>query len=74
MIGNPNPGFTGMVSNRLAWKGFALDAAFTFSYRNEVYNYTRAQLEAMQGPENQTLAVRNRWQANGQVTEVLPDL
>jgi hypothetical protein len=39
-----------------------------------VYNYTRAQLEAMQEPENQTLAVRNRWQANGQVTEVLPDL
>jgi hypothetical protein len=24
----------------------------------------------MQGPENQTLAVRNRWQANGQVTPV----
>jgi hypothetical protein len=60
VIGNPNPDFTGMVS----------DAALTFSYGNDVYNYTRAQLESMQGPENQTLAVRNRWQANGQVTDV----
>jgi TonB-linked SusC/RagA family outer membrane protein len=70
VIGDPNPDFTGMLSNRLAWKNLALDAALTFSYGNDVYNYTRAQLEAMRGPENQTLLVRNRWIADGQVTNV----
>jgi len=68
VIGNPNPDFTGMISSRWQYKGFALDAAFTFSYGNDVFNYTRAQLESMQGPENQTKLVRNRWVADGQVT------
>jgi len=70
VIGNPNPDFTGMFHNHLEYKGFTLDAALTFSYGNDIYNYTRAQLESMRGPENQTLAVRNRWQINGMVTNV----
>lgn len=70
VIGNPNPDFSGMFQNHLSWKGFSLDAAFTFSYGNDIYNYTRARLESMSGPENQTLRVRNRWITNGMLTDV----
>jgi TonB-linked SusC/RagA family outer membrane protein len=70
IIGNPNPDFTGMFSTRVAWKRFSLDAAMTFSYGNDVYNYTRSRLEAMKGFENQTLSVANRWRTQGQVTDV----
>lgn len=70
VIGDPNPDFTGMFSTRLEWKRFSLDAAMTFSYGNDVYNYTRAQLESMKGFENQTLSVVNRWRAQGDMTDV----
>ena len=47
-----------------------MDALFTFSKGNQVYNYTRAVLEGQQGYYNQTLAVLNRWRADGQITDV----
>jgi hypothetical protein len=59
-----------MFSTRLEWKRFSLDAAMTFSYGNDVYNYTLAQLESMKGSENQTLSVVNRWRVQGDVTDV----
>lgn len=68
IIGDPNPDFTGMFNAHAEWREFTFDAAFTFSYGNDVYNYTRAQLESMKGYENQTLAAVNRWRTNGQVT------
>jgi TonB-linked SusC/RagA family outer membrane protein len=70
VIGNPNPDFTGLFSARLEWKRFALDATMTYSYGNDVYNHTRAQLEALSGYENQTYSVVNRWRTEGQVTDV----
>lgn len=69
-IGNPNPDFFGSVTNRVEWKRFTLETFFTFSYGNEVYNYTRRQLESQSGYNNQTLAVINRWRNNGQVTNM----
>jgi TonB-linked SusC/RagA family outer membrane protein len=70
IIGNPNPDFTGLFSTRLAWKRFSLDASMTFCYGNDVYNYTRSQIESMKGFENQTPSVANRWRTQGQITEV----
>jgi TonB-linked SusC/RagA family outer membrane protein len=70
VIGNPNPDFTGMFMTRLGWKRFVLDADITFTYGNDVYNYTRAQLESQSGFENQTQSVMNRWRTDGQVTNV----
>jgi TonB-linked SusC/RagA family outer membrane protein len=70
VIGDPNPDFTGMFSARVQWRKFTVDAQFTFSYGNELYNYTRAQLEAMDGFSNQTEVVVNRWRKNGQVTNM----
>jgi TonB-linked SusC/RagA family outer membrane protein len=70
VIGNPNPDFTGAFNNKFQYKRFELDVLVTFVKGNDLYNYTRNQLEAMYGANNQTLAVRNRWRANGQETTI----
>jgi hypothetical protein len=70
VIGNPNPLFTGSISNIVSWKRFSFDALITFSKGNDIYNYTRALLESMTGPYNQTLNVINRWRSNDQLTSV----
>lgn len=70
IIGNPNPALTGGFENNLSWKHWGLDVLFTCSLGNDIYNYTRQQLESMSGYENQTLAVENRWKADGQVTSI----
>lgn len=70
IIGNPNPDFFGAVTTRFEYKKFSLDALFTFTQGNNLYNYTRNQLEAESNYYNQTTAVINRWRANGDNTNV----
>ena len=70
IIGNPSPDYIGMFSTRLNWNRITLDAYFTYSLGNDIYNYTRYRLEAMSGYENQTPAVMNRWRVDGQVTDM----
>jgi len=70
VIGDPNPDFTGMFGHKLKWKQWNLDAMFTFSSGNDVYNRTRAALESMSGVYNQTEFVLNRWRYEGQATNV----
>ncbi len=70
VIGNPNPNFYGGISNRFEYNRFTLDALFTFTQGNDIYNYTRNQLEAESGYYNQSTAVINRWRTNGDVTNI----
>lgn len=70
VLGNPNPDLFGSFFNKFSYKRFSLNTVFTFSYGNEVYNYTRAQLEGMSNAYNQTTAVLNRWKNNGEVTNM----
>jgi TonB-linked SusC/RagA family outer membrane protein len=70
VIGNPNPDFFGGVTSKLEYKRFSLDALFTFVQGNDIYNYTRSQLESMSGYGNQTEAVINRWRTNGHQTSI----
>jgi TonB-linked SusC/RagA family outer membrane protein len=70
VIGNPNPDFYGAVTSRLVYGNWSLDVLFTYSYGNDIYNYTRRQLESMSGYANQTEAVLSRWKTNGQVTNI----
>lgn len=70
VIGNPNPDLFGSISNRVTWKRWSADAQLSFSLGNDLYNYTRQQLESVSTTSNQTLAVNNRWKADGQVTNV----
>ena len=68
IIGDPNPDFTGGMTNRVTWKRFELNALFTFSQGNDVYNYLRNKLETSGSNENQLISVNNRWRNDGQVT------
>lgn len=70
VIGDPNPKYFGSVSSRVEWKRFALELLFTFTQGNDVYNYTRRQLESESNYNNQTPVVLNRWRTDGQVTTV----
>jgi TonB-linked SusC/RagA family outer membrane protein len=70
VIGNPNPDFFGSFTNRVSWKRWTADVQFTFSKGNDIYNYTRRNLESLSSTNNQTLAVNNRWKADGQVTNI----
>ncbi|WP_316798142.1 SusC/RagA family TonB-linked outer membrane protein [Pedobacter frigidisoli] len=70
VIGNPNPDFFGSFSNTFTYKRWSLDALITFVQGNDIYNYTRAQLESGSTYYNQTPNLINRWKGNGQITDV----
>lgn len=70
VIGNPNPDFTGSITANLAYKRFSLQGLFNFSVGNDLYNGVRYNLEKMSGYENQSVAVENRWRAEGQITDM----
>ena len=44
VIGDPNPDFFGGFTNRFIYKKIQLDALFTFSKGNDVFNYLRYKL------------------------------
>jgi TonB-linked SusC/RagA family outer membrane protein len=69
-IGDPAPEFYGSFNTAFNYKRITLNAYFTYSAGNDIYNYTRYRLESMSGYENQTLAVRNRWRVDGQKTDM----
>lgn len=70
VIGDPNPSVFGAVTSKLVYKGFSLDALFTFMQGNDIYNYTRSRLEGESNYYNQTTAVINRWKTNGDATTI----
>jgi TonB-linked SusC/RagA family outer membrane protein len=70
VIGNPNPDFFGAITTKLTYQRFSLDGLFTYMQGNDVYNYTRSQLEGELGYYNQSLAVINRWKTNGDITNI----
>ncbi len=64
IIGDPNPDFYGNFSTKLSYRKWTLNALFTYSYGNEVYNYLRSQLESGKDFSNQTKAMLMRWKAD----------
>ena len=70
VIGNPNPDYYGAFSNKISWKGLSLEAIFTVSKGNSVYNGMSAALESDYGTNNQVQRVVHRWRADGQVTNI----
>ncbi|MFA5470203.1 MAG: SusC/RagA family TonB-linked outer membrane protein, partial [Bacteroidales bacterium] len=48
------------------WKAVSFSAVFRYSLGNDVYNYTRRNLESMSSFANQTQAVLNRWKSEAQ--------
>lgn len=70
LIGSPVPTLYGNFNTRFNYKRLSLDAVFTYSYGNEVYNYYRRNLESGSDFSNQTLAMLRRWTGEGQSTEI----
>ncbi|WP_269226493.1 SusC/RagA family TonB-linked outer membrane protein [Flavobacterium eburneipallidum] len=69
-IGNPNPDLMGSFTTNFTYKRFSLQGLFNFSIGNDLYNGVRYNLEKMSGYENQSVAVENRWRAEGQITNM----
>lgn len=70
ILGSPNPDLYGGFSNTISYKNWKFNALFTFSLGNEVFNYTRAQLESGSSFYNQTELMLQRWRVDGQDTNV----
>jgi TonB-linked SusC/RagA family outer membrane protein len=70
VIGDPNPDFTGSFGTRIAYKNVSINALFSFSYGNDIYNYVRSQIESGSMLYNQSAAMQNRWVNEGQQTQI----
>lgn len=70
IIGNPNPDLAGSVSTNFSYKRLSISGLLNFSIGNDLYNGVRQSLEKMSGYENQSLAINNRWVAEGQQTSI----
>jgi hypothetical protein len=68
VIGNPNPDLYGSFSSKLTHKRLSLNAVFTYSLGNDVYNYHRSMLESGRDLSNQSKAMLGRWTGEGQIT------
>lgn len=69
-IGDATPDIYGNIFTSLNWKNLTLDANFSYSLGNDVFNYMRQQLESGARFMNQTTAMLNRWTTEGQVTDI----
>lgn len=70
ILGNALPRFTGGLTNNVSFKNFELNVLAQFSYGNEMYNGTRAVSERMNGFQNGTKNLLNRWRKEGDITDV----
>ncbi len=70
VIGSSLPEHFGGLSNTFTYKRWSLNAFVQMVYGNELFNYIRYKNESMTGLENQSTKVLDRWQYEGQQTEV----
>ncbi len=70
VIGDPNPDVYGNIFTTLSYKQLKLQAVMTYSLGNDVYNYQRSLLEGGSLFLNQTTAMQNRWNTEGQTTSL----
>ncbi|HET9570320.1 MAG TPA: SusC/RagA family TonB-linked outer membrane protein [Bacteroidales bacterium] len=70
VIGDPNPDVFGSITNTLKYEKWSLNTLMIYSIGNDVYNYTRAQLENTSTYNNQSQATLNRWRYEGDVTNM----
>jgi TonB-linked SusC/RagA family outer membrane protein len=70
VIGNTNPDYFGGISNIFSYRNFDLNIFVDFSIGNEIYNGTRAALEAMSNYDNQSTAIDGRWRNEGDITDI----
>lgn len=69
-LGSATPSFYGSFGTVLRYKAWSLAADFGYSIGNKAYNAVRRQTESMSTFNNQSAAVLNRWQIEGDVTSM----
>jgi TonB-linked SusC/RagA family outer membrane protein len=70
IIGSPIPDYFGGVTNTINFRNWQASAFIQFVKGNDVFNYVRYINEQLTGLENQSIKVLNRWQYEGQITDV----
>ncbi|WP_153796875.1 SusC/RagA family TonB-linked outer membrane protein [Foetidibacter luteolus] len=72
VVGNPNPKWTGGLTNTFTYKGLSLSAFFSFTSGNDIFNASGVYQETGfgNGYDNQTRTLLNRWQKPGDITNV----
>jgi len=71
-VGNPNPTWTGGLTNTFSFKAFDLSATIVGVFGNQIFD-GGAQFYSVgfnNGPDNQTRDQLNRWQKPGDITNV----
>jgi hypothetical protein len=69
-LGSSMPDWFGGLYNTFTYKWWSLATYLNFVAGNEIFNFVRFKNEAMTGIENQSANVLNRWQNEGQITNV----
>ena len=70
-VGSPHPDFMGGLTNTMSYKGLDFRLFFQFVQGNEIYNATRRFNEdGLRRGFNNTTAVLNRWQNEGDITTI----
>ncbi|QQT27167.1 SusC/RagA family TonB-linked outer membrane protein [Sphingobacterium spiritivorum] len=69
-LGNALPKFYGSGFVDIRFKKLTLRGYVTFSKGNKMYNAVRRSLEDMSSYKNQSTAILNRWQEEGQMTTI----
>jgi hypothetical protein len=70
IIGSANPDLYGGLSLVASFKRWSLSTVIQFITGNDTYNYLRYQTEKMTDLHNQSTSVLNRWQYEGQETDI----
>jgi|AntRauTorcE11898_2_1112593.scaffolds.fasta_scaffold00364_13 TonB-linked SusC/RagA family outer membrane protein len=71
IMGDPNPDFTGGLTNTFSYKGFDLRVFMQFSYGGDVYRSGSRFVETNMGSVwNQQVTQLDRWQEPGDITDV----
>lgn len=72
VVGNPNPTWTGGITNTFSYKGIDLSATIVGVFGNQIYDAgaTYYSTGFNNGPDNQTRDQLNRWQKTGDITDV----
>lgn len=65
-IGDSNPAFTGGFGNTVRYKNWTFSYAFYYRIGYDIINMTALNAEGMNGRNNQSKAVLNRWRVQGQ--------
>ncbi len=70
LLGSSRPDFFGSVFSSLRVGQLSLSAQINYSIGGKIYNAVRRQMESMENFHNQSTAVLNRWQVEGQQTSM----